>query len=68
MTPDDLLKLVIVLAVGGIAVIIIAGMMVRALFQDTFDSQVMLQIWNPIVALLGGLVGFLAGHNRKDDQ
>ena len=68
MTPDDLLKLIIVIVVGGIAVVIITGMIIRALFHDTFDSQVMLQIWNPIVALLGGLVGFLAGHNSKDDR
>lgn len=68
MEPDDWLKLLIVGSIVAIALVIIAGMIIRALFHDTFDSQVMLQIWNPMVALLGGLVGYVAGHKRRDDE
>jgi hypothetical protein len=63
---DPKLKFTIVLGIITIAVMIVTAMLIRAVFREDIDSAIMLQVWNPIVALLGGLVGYVAGRNNDN--
>jgi len=44
------------------------AIVIRSVRSIEIDSQAMLAIWNPIVALLGGLVGYVAGKKDNDIQ
>lgn len=63
---DNWVRALIVIVVGGVAVLLAVAIVLRSLFADEIDPQVMLAVWNPIIALLGGLVGYVAGRQSGE--
>lgn len=63
---DDWVRALIVIVVGTVTIMLSAAIVLRSIFADEIDPQVMLAVWNPIIALLGGLVGYVAGRQSNN--
>ncbi|GAI86822.1 unnamed protein product [marine sediment metagenome] len=61
-------RFVIIVGIVGVAWMVTMAIVIRSVRSIEIDSQAMLAIWNPIVALLGGLVGYVAGKKDNDIQ